>query len=93
MKIRLSNVKLNKGNWESVINFQLFPGNGEHECLVEGYDVRERLLVISDQIVETTANKIRRVYEGFDPNQEDDWIDVWDVRTPAKMLQILMAFI
>ncbi|THV72160.1 hypothetical protein D6D27_09779 [Aureobasidium pullulans] len=31
-------------------------GNGEHEYLVESYDVRERLLVISDQIAETAAN-------------------------------------
>ncbi|KEQ81537.1 hypothetical protein M438DRAFT_337928 [Aureobasidium pullulans EXF-150] len=55
------------------------PGNGEHEYLVESYDVRERLLVISDQIAETAANKIRRVYEYFDPNQEGVWIDVRDV--------------
>jgi len=71
-KIRLSNVKLNKGNWESVINFlvraenqirscyfgvlltrspsvhrrqsqylQVFPADGEHDCLVEGYDIRD----------------------------------------------------
>ncbi|THZ72880.1 hypothetical protein D6C84_09848 [Aureobasidium pullulans] len=55
------------------------PGNREHEYLVESYDVRERLLVISDQIAEAAANKIRRVYEYFDPNQEGVWIDVRDV--------------
>lgn len=58
---------------------QMFPADGEHECLVESNGVSERLLVISDQIAETTANKIRRVYEDFDPNQEDVWIDVRDV--------------
>ncbi|THW45930.1 hypothetical protein D6C77_00349 [Aureobasidium pullulans] len=69
----------------------LYDAGSYQECLTTLLDLLENyhmavlprmkvlIMLVSDQIAETTANKIRRVYEDFDPNQEDYWIDVWDV--------------